>query len=225
MILLADLSMQAGGTAGLIAALIAGFLFSFNPVSFATIPMILAYVTKARTVREALLFGGSFALGMILTHSILGIAAALGGQWTEDIMGPWWGLLVGPLLIIMGLVWPGWIKLPLPWVSLKGERVATAGGAFLLGIPFTVGICPLCSPGLWVGLAASAAIAKPLYGAFLMGSFATGRTLPLLAGAYSIGWLETLKPLASWRKGFETAGGITLILVGLYLLNDYFLWI
>jgi cytochrome c-type biogenesis protein len=221
----ADISMEVGGLAGLGAALLAGFLFSFNPVSFASLPMVLAYVTKARSTREAVLFGGSFALGMIVTHMVLGVAAALGGQWIESFMGRAWLLLLGPVLIFMGLAWPGWIKLPLPWVSLRGERVATASGAFFLAAGFTIGICPLCSPGLWIALGASASIGSPLYGALLLFIFALGRTLPLLVGAFSIGWLESLKPLAAWRAAFETIGGVTLILVGIYVLNDYFLWL
>jgi len=40
--------MQVGGVSGLFTALIAGFLFSFTPVAFASIPVILAYVTRAR---------------------------------------------------------------------------------------------------------------------------------------------------------------------------------
>lgn len=222
---LADIGMEAGGIAGLWAALITGFLFSFNPVSFASLPMVLAYVTRARSMKDALTFGLSFALGMVLTHVVLGTGAALGGYWVENFLGRQWGLLLGPLLILLGLIWPGWIRLPLPWLSMKGERVATAGGAFLLGIPFTVGICPVCSPGLWVGLGASAAIGSPLYGALLMLVFAVGRTLPLVIGACSVGWLESLKPLMGWRQVFEAVGGVTLILVGLYMLNAYFFWI
>lgn len=221
----ADIGMEAGGIAGLWAALIAGFLFSFNPVSFASLPMVVAYVTKARSLRDALLFGLSFATGMILTHIVLGVGAALGGHWVEGFLGRQWGLLLGPLLILMGLVWPGWIRVPLPWLSMKGERTATAGGAFLLGIPFTVGICPVCSPGLWIGLGASAAIGSPFYGALLMLVFAIGRTLPLVIGACSVGWLESLRSLMAWRKAFETAGGVILIVTGAYMLNEYFFWI
>ena len=120
--------MQMGGVAGLGAALLAGFLFSFMPVAFASIPVVLAYVTRARAFREAVSYGLAFAAGLILTHVVLGIGAAL------------------------GLLWTGWLKIPLPWLPLRGKRAATLWGAFLLGMPFTVGICPVCSPGLWIGL-------------------------------------------------------------------------
>ena len=38
----------------------AGFLFSFNPVALAAIPVSLAFVTKAHETRKAVLFGSMF---------------------------------------------------------------------------------------------------------------------------------------------------------------------
>ena len=55
-------------------------------------------------------------------------------------------------------------------------------------------------------------------------AFALGRVIPLAVGAVSIGWLENMQPLGHWRRGFELLGGITLILVGIYLLNEYYFW-
>lgn len=191
--------MQMGGVAGLGAALLAGFLFSFTPVAFASIPVVLAYVTRARAFREAVSYGLAFAAGLILTHVVLGIGAAL------------------------GLLWTGWLKIPLPWLPLRGKRAATLWGAFLLGMPFTVGICPVCSPGLWIGLGVSASIGSGFYGGLLMLAFALGRVIPLAVGAISIGWLENLKTIERWRRGFEIAGGITLMAIGAYLLNESYL--
>lgn len=55
-------------------------------------------------------------------------------------------------------------------------------------------------------------------------AFALGRVIPLAVGAVSIGWLENLKTIERWRQGFEIAGGITLMTVGVYLLNEYYFW-
>ena len=48
--------MQMGGVAGLGASLLAGFLFSFTPVAFASIPVVLAYVTRAKAYREHVIY-------------------------------------------------------------------------------------------------------------------------------------------------------------------------
>jgi cytochrome c-type biogenesis protein len=215
--------MQQADLMGLGAALVTGFLFSFNPATFVTIPVVLAYVTKARALREAITLGAAFIAGMIITHLVLGIGAAIGGEWAESFLDRRWNVLLGAVLVLLGLVWTGWLKFPLPWFSIRGQRVATVWGAFVLGIPFTVGICPVCSPGLWVVLSASAASGSAPYGALLLLAFATGRTLPVLVGAFGMGWLESLKSLQRWHHYFELLGGLTLIIIGLYLLNEYFL--
>lgn len=216
--------MQMGGLAGLGAALLAGFLFSFTPVAFASIPVVLAYVTRARAFREAVSYGVAFATGLTLTHVVLGVGAAWGGAWAQSLLSRQWGVLLGPLLILLGLLWTGWLRIPLPWLPLRGKRAATLWGAFLLGMPFAVGICPVCSPGLWVGLGVSASIGSVVYGGPLMLAFALGRVIPLAVGTVSIGWLENMQTLGQWRRGFEIVGGITLMLVGIYLLNEYYFW-
>lgn len=215
-------SLQQVSLAGIGVAFAAGFVFSFNPVSFAAIPVVLAYVTQAHGERRALRLGGAFIAGMVLTHVVLGAAAAMGGDWVKGVMGREWGLVLGPLLILLGLMWPGWLKLRLPWITMRGRKVAGMSGAFLLGVPFSVAVCPFCAPALLVALTASAAIGSVAFGAALLLAFALGRSIPILLGAWMMGWLESLKALIRYQHGFEIAGGVVLLLSGLYLLNEYF---
>ncbi len=217
------LSLQQASLAGIGVSFLTGLVFSFNPVSFASIPAVLAYVTKAHTQRRALLFGSSFVVGMLITHAVLGVAAALGGEWAMRSIGHEWELLLGPLLVILGLLWPGWLKIRLPWIGLRGKKVSGAWGAFLLGIPFSVAVCPFCTPALMVTLTASAAIGSVPFGLSLLLAFALGRSIPIMIGAWSMGWLESLKSLQRSQKAFEIIAGVTLILTGLYLVRDYVL--
>jgi len=95
-------------------------------------------------------------------------------------------------------------------------------GAFLLGIPFSVAVCPFCTPALLVTLTASAAIGSISFGFSLLLSFAIGRSIPVILGAWSMGWLESLNILSRYQKAFEIVAGFVLVLTGLYLLNEYF---
>ncbi|MCG8093446.1 MAG: sulfite exporter TauE/SafE family protein [Candidatus Thiodiazotropha endolucinida] len=217
-----EAALQQASLAGIGLGFLAGFVFSFNPLSFASIPVVLAYVTKAHEERRAIVMGGAFVIGMIVTHVMLGVAAALGGDWVKGLMGREWGLFLGPLLILLGLLWPGWFKLRLPWVSMRAKRVSGVWGAFLLGIPFSVAICPFCAPALLVTLTASAAIGSVSFGFALLLAFAVGRSIPIIMGAWSMGWLESLHMLSRHQKALEWIAGFTLILTGLYLLNEYF---
>ena len=73
------------------------------------------------------------------------IPVALGGAWTQNLLSRQWGIILGPFLIVLGLLWSS--------------------------------------------------------------------------------WLESLYSLERWRRAFEMLGGITLMLVGVYLLNTVYFWI
>jgi len=215
-------TLEQASLASLGVGFTAGFIFSFNPVALAAIPVSLAYVTKAHETRKAVLFGGMFILGLIVTHVLMGFIAGLGGQWVQKIMGREWGLVLGPLLIVLGLMWPGWIKLPFPAITFRAKRATNGWGAFALGIPFSVAICPFCTPVLIILLGVATGIGSPLFGATLLLAFALGRAVPIILGAWAIGWLESLKALRHSQRIFEIIGALLLILSGLYMLNAYF---
>lgn len=218
-------TVEQGGLAALGVGFMAGLFFSFNPVAMAAIPVSLAYVTRARERRQAILYGVMFVFGMLATHAALGFVAGLGGQWVSALVGRAWGLVLGPLLIVLGFMWAGWLRIPLPALALRAERPSTFWGALLLGAVFSVAVCPVCTPALIVLLGAAAGFGSPWMGAALLLAFAVGRALPVALGAVGMGWLEHLRSLAAYRRAFETLGGVTLILSGLYMLNAYFFWI
>ena len=224
----ADALRQAVEHAGLAAAGVAfltGFVFSFNPVALASIPVSLAYVTRGRDKGQSLLFGAMFIAGMIVAHVALGLIAGLGGKWAADIAGRGWGLFLGPLLIVLGLMWAGWLRIPLPSFGFRASRPAAAWGAFLLGIPFAIAVCPVCTPTLVVLLGVTAGIGSAWLGVVLLLTFALGRAVPIAIGAFAVGWLENLNRFARYRRGFEMAGGLLLIAMGFYMLNAVYIWI
>jgi len=220
-----ELALAQASFASLVLGFTTGFVFSFNPVALAAIPVSLAYVTKARETGEAFRFGAMFILGMLVTHAALGFAASLGGLWVRNLFGREWGLLLGPLLIALGLAWPGWIRLPFPRIAFRAQRAATLWGAAALGAAFSVAVCPFCTPTLVVLLGVAASTGSIVFGTLLVFAFALGRAVPIVLGASAVGALEHLKFLARYQKWFEVAGGAVLVLAGIYLLNAYFLWV
>ena len=125
-------------------------------------------------------------------------------------------------MFVLGLVWTGWIKLPLPRIGFSAKRVGSGWGTFALGIPFSIAVCPSCTPALVVLLGAAAASGSPLFGAAMLISFAIGRAIPLALAAVAMEWIEQMKPLERFRRTFELIGSLLLIVTGLYLLNGYF---
>jgi len=223
-----EVLQQAVANAGIAAigiGFLAGLLFSFNPVAMASIPVSLAYVTRARERKQAILFALMFIIGMLVIHTAMGFVAGLGGLWVASLVGREWGLVLGPFLILLGLMWAGWVRLPLPAFAMKAKRPSAVWSAFILGAVFSIAVCPVCTPALVVLLGATVGLGSPWIGAALLLAFAVGRSLPVAIGAISIGWLENLRGLDSYRRAFETVGGLTLILSGLYMLNAYYFWL
>lgn len=216
---------QQATLASLLIGFSTGFLFSFNPVALAAIPVSLAYVTKSHEQRAAVHYVAAFVVGMVLIHVALGAIAGLGGIWVQKLLGRYWGLVLGPLLIVLGLAWPGWIKLPLPRIFLRARRATSIWGAGTLGAMFAVAVCPFCTPALVVLLGAAAGIGSVTFGVLLLLAFALGRAVPILLGGWAVGTLENLKQLGHYRRAFEIAGGVVLVLTGLYMLNAFFIFI
>lgn len=125
-----------------------------------------------------------------------------------------------PFLSLLGLLWPRWIRTPLPAWSFRGKRATGIRGTFALETLFSVAVCAFCTPTLVVLLGGVATVVSPLLGAVLLLAFALGRSVPIALEAWAVGWLECLKPLAKFSRAFETVGGIALIAAGLYLLLD-----
>ena len=121
-------AVEHAGLLALGVAFAAGLVFSFNPVALASIPVSLAYVTKARSAEQSAAFGVAFTAAMILAQVLLGFIAGLGGSWAASFVGRQWGLLLGPLLIILGLMWPGWVRVPLPAMFAPRMKRPRYGG-------------------------------------------------------------------------------------------------
>ena len=217
---------QQAGMGALFVSFLAGLVFSFNPVALAALPVSLAYVTKAREPRQVVIYAGMFIAGMVAIHVLLGAAAGFGGQGVQKLLGRYWGLLLGPWLILMGLLWPGWIKLPFQGLSFRVKRATSVWGALVLGAVFAVAICPACTPALVVLLGVGAGTGSPAWAALLLFAFAVGRAIPIVIGAGAMGLIEKkFAGLFRYQRLFETFGGVALILMGLYMLNAFFFWV
>lgn len=85
-------------------------------------------------------------------------------------------------------------------------------------MPFSVAVCPICTPALVVVLGMAASIGSMPWGACLLLAFAIGRAIPVALGAWSMAWLENVAKLAPLRRPFEVFGALLMILAGLYML-------
>lgn len=92
-----------------IMALVAGVLTSATPCALSSVPLIIGYVggTGNDDPKRAFRLSLTFAAGMAVTFTILGIIASLAGK-LMGAFGKWWYLALGTLMVLMALqTWGG----------------------------------------------------------------------------------------------------------------------
>jgi len=177
-----------------------GILTSISPCPLATNIAAVSYVGRhVGSTRAVLISGGLYTAGRTLAYVVLGAAAV----WSLMSMVVVSSFLqggvhraLGPLLIVVGLLLLGLLKLNLPGFGVSAglqKRVDRAGvwGAGLLGIVFALSFCPV-SAGLFFGslVPLAADRSSPLLLPVLYG---IGTALPVAAFsvllAAGAGWL------------------------------------
>ncbi len=202
---------------------------ALNPRSAAVIPVVAGYVagTEKRTsARKPLHLVSAFILGMMAADALLGVLFAYIGHRVSMVFGPRWEPVIGVMLIILGARWLGLLRfrtfgIKLPDKTAENGWAKTTFGAFLLGIPFSMSFCPFCIPYLLTILTVAAATGNIWYSAVLMVFFSLGRGLPLLITGVSVGALKHSHILRRYVPAFEKAGGVLMVLMGVYYLYNF----
>ena len=136
-----------------VTALLLGLLTALSPCPLATNIAAIGYIGKDIEDRQSVFRKGLlYTLGKVVAYTLLGIVligiirsgASMFG--VQKFIGTWGELLLGPLLIVIGLLMLFGHRLNLPQFGFngKGEGLAKRGswGAFLLGVLFAMAFCP-----------------------------------------------------------------------------------
>jgi cytochrome c-type biogenesis protein len=141
------------------SALWLGILTSISPCPLASNIAAVSYVgRRVGAPRRVLLAGIAYSLGRALTYVVVAavvVASLLSIPNVSLFLQRRMNQVLGPLLILVGLVMFGWLRLP--WSMSRGvgpleHRLASGGivGAAGLGIVFALSFCPV-SAGLFFG--------------------------------------------------------------------------
>ena len=182
------------------SALWLGILTSISPCPLATNIAAVSYVGRqVGSSRAVLLSGALYTMGRTLTYLVLGAAVVwslMSVVATSNFLQGNFHRALGPLLIVVGLLLLGVLKLGFPGFGVSEglqQRVDRTGvwGALLLGIVFALSFCPV-SAALFFGSLIPLAVdnGSPL---LLPTAYGIGTAIPvagfailLAAGA---GWL------------------------------------
>jgi cytochrome c biogenesis protein CcdA len=197
------------------SALWLGILTSISPCPLATNIAAVSYVGRqVGSTRAILLSGALYTAGRTLAYTALGAAAVWSLMSMVAVSGFLQGTihrLLGPLLIVVGLLLLGVFNLSLPGAGFSERlqrRVDRSGlwGAGLLGIVFALSFCPV-SAGLFFGGLLPLAVehSSPL---LVPAVFGIGTALPVAGFAVllaaGVSWLgpalERVHTLERWAR-------------------------
>lgn len=218
----------------LLSAFLLGILTSISPCPLATNITAIAYISREiKTIKNTLLNGLFYTLGRGLSYTFLAtlIFFGISSFSIANIFAGWGDKILGPVLIVIGLVMFGIIKINIKTKSEKIEKLkewlARKGyiGSMILGVIFALAFCPY-SGVLFFGMliplvlnSSESLILPPL--------FALGTGLPVIIFsfflAFSLGGVGKIFNIAQKiEKATRYAIALIFIITGMYYLQFLF---
>jgi cytochrome c biogenesis protein CcdA len=214
-----------------LTAFLIGILTSISPCPLATNITAIAFISKdIKTPKNTLLNGLFYTLGRGISYTVLAtfMYFGLSSFQISRIFQGWGDKVLGPVLIIIGLVMFGVVKINLGTKSEKMEKIklwlSSKGylGSLLLGMLFALAFCPY-SGVLFFGLLIPLVL-KSNEALFLPSLFALGTGLPVIAFslivAFSVKHLsKAFLTVTKIEKIMRYGVAIIFIIIGIYYLQ------
>jgi cytochrome c-type biogenesis protein len=211
-------------------AIIGAFLWGvlsilLSPCHLASIPLIVGFISGQETTstKRAFWLAFLFALGILLTIAIIGIATGLMGRMLGDI-GKFGNYIVAVIFFIVGLYLLEVITLPFlnaPNQSAIKKRGLLA--SFIMGLVFGIALGPCTFAYMAPMLAVTFSIARTqlFYGILLLLIYGIGHCSVIVAAGTFTEIIEHYLHWSEQSKGIKIVKkicGILVILGGIYLL-------
>ena len=218
-------------TTPVLTAFLLGLLTAISPCPLATNIAAIGYIGKdIEDRRHVFLNGLLYTVGRIVAYTVLGLVLILiirqGASMfgIQKFIGTWGEMLLGPALIVIGLLMLFSHRLNFPQFGFNGsnaEGLKRHGGwgAFLLGVLFAMAFCPSSGMfyfGMLIPMSATATL-----GYLLPAVFAFATALPVLVVAWLLAFsMQKVGKFYGWMKGIERwttiIVGVLFVLIGLY---------
>jgi cytochrome c-type biogenesis protein len=218
-------------------AFLAGLVSFVSPCVLPLVPAYLSFLTgstleelqssmaapaRARVIAHAV----AFIIGFTIVFVALGASAsAIGGvlKTNRHVIAQ----VGGVIIIILGLQMIGVFRLKFLAMDKRlhlqpGNRSFFMSG--IVGIAFAAGWSPCIGPILAAILAIASQSGGAAQGAWLLFIYSMGLAVPFIALALAFGAvLPALNRMKRFLPAIEVAAGVFMILVGIVLVNDWFL--
>ena len=219
-----------------LTALLVGLLTALSPCPLATNIAAIGYISRDIGDRRRIFARGiAYTLGRVLSYTMLGVvllyllSRSIDTFGLQSVIAEYGSLVIGPMLVVVGVLMLFGHKLRLPGVNAGGgERLAKRGywGALLLGMLFALAFCP-SSGVLYFGVLIPLAM-QTTAGWLLLVVFAVATAFPVLVVAWVIAFSmnkigRVYDRLRSLQRWLNLIVGVLFIIIGLYYCYTFFI--
>lgn len=210
-------------------ALWLGILTSISPCPLATNIAAVAFLARKGMHQRAVAWSSlAYISGRMIAYTLLAIvittgllsAPSVASFFRDQLEG-----LIGPALILIGMMVSGWLTVKIPGISNLnelGNRLAQRGwlGEFLMGAVFALAFCPVSAAIFFGGLLPT--VVQSGSTIILPVTYGIGTALPVVVAVILLaGGLATagtrVKKLQWIGSKLQIITGIILILVGVWI--------
>jgi cytochrome c-type biogenesis protein len=212
----------SGNPSDYLIAFTGGVLVSFTPCVYPLVPVSASYigVTSGGSRWKGLGLSLVYVTGLAVTYSILGLIAALTGNFFGEISShPVTNLFVGVVVVIFGMAMLDIFHISIPHIyRYKAHKKHNFLSTFFLGMSSGLVASPCLTPVLGSILLFLSTKRSVVYGMSLLFVFAYGMGFILiLAGTFS-SVLVGFPKLGKWMTIIKRGFAVVLIGVGLFII-------
>lgn len=211
----------------LLLVFLGGIATSLTPCVYPLIPVTVGVfgATKTESRLHALLLSLTYVGGMVVTYTVLGVAAAMtGGLFGAALQSIWVIGGIALLFVALSFSMLGLFELRLP--ARLQNRLSNAGragwtGALIMGLVAGLIAAPCVGPVLAGVLLFVAENREPLVGAVLLSTFALGMgVLFIVIGTFS-GLVQRMPTSGTWMEVVKAVFAIIFITLAIFYLAPH----
>lgn len=222
-------------TAPILYAFILGLMTAISPCPLATNITAIGFISKDIVNKKRIFINGLlYTIGRAVSYTGLGIILYFGASkfHVAKFFQVYGERILGPLLIVVGIIMLDLIKIKIPVagkISERFEKKSKSGSgwsALLLGIVFALAFCPY-SGVFYFGILIPMSITSP-DGLFLPFVFAIATGLPVIIIAYLLAFSVSsigsfYNKIKVFEKWFRRIVAVAFIIVGIYYVYIFYL--
>ncbi|HEY0371467.1 MAG TPA: cytochrome c biogenesis protein CcdA [Thermoanaerobaculia bacterium] len=196
---------------------IGGLALNLTPCVFPLIPITLGFFAMQSDGRRSRRFALSsmYVLGIVITYTVLGVLAALGGRMFGAFLQlP--AVLIGfalLMLILASSMFGAFEIQPPRWIANRSGGRAGLAGALTMGLAIGIVAAPCVGPVVISLVTLVAQIGQPVLGGLMFATLAFGLGFPYLVA------LNALPRPGEWMVTVKRGMGFVLIAMAFYFLR------